>query len=369
MNILYVSMHPAPYRDPVLKYAKERLGDKLDIVTLYPNQTTHKEWKLKNQEYEHIPLTKLIKIFGKLEYHPQISSILRKRRYDIAFVQGYSPLTSLVVYCYMKIKRRKIIYCVDTALTKYGSSKCRYINYLSAKNSDALWVPGTAARLLWESKDISPSAIYEGMYTLDWENIQNNCDQETTQEISRVIDETKGKYTYLFIGNFIESRNILSLLKAYSSIFTNDTSLIVIGKGEQYQEVEEYINEHNNENIHLIPGVPFDQIHQFYLNANAYVHPGMEPYSVALQEAVLAGVPTICTKEVGAGLDFVKSNVNGLIIDNNDDLQLKKALIDIRNINPSKMFVKNIARERGLNFAIKQFDSILDFLENSVKEE
>ncbi|MBB6447575.1 glycosyltransferase [Bacillus benzoevorans] len=365
MNILFLSMHPAPYRDPVLKYAKGVLKEQMDIITLYPNQTTHTEWKLKLKEYEDIQMTKNKKVFRKFEFHPQIFSVLRKRKYDIAFIQGYMPLTSMFVYIYMKLKKRKIIYCVDTALNRFGSYKFRYINYLMAKNADALWVPGTASKLLWTLKDIPSNKIFEGLYTLDWEKIKktNNIDQK-----NQIIEMTSNKYTYLFIGNFIESRNVLNLLEAYSAVCTKETALILIGKGEQFQEVNDYLEAHPTENIYLIPGLPFDEIHQFYLNADAYVHPGMEPYSVAVQEAVFAGLPVICTKEVGASLDFVREGINGLVIENNDIEKLKKALIKVQNIKPEKTIVSDIIQERGIDFAKKQFNSLLEFILSNKKE-
>lgn len=355
--IACMSMHSAPYRDTILARLQQEFAGEFDIITLY-GHTTHREWKLPAPMYSDIKLRSPKKIFRHLYYHRDLLDILRKQRYSILIVQGYMPLTSLAAIIYAKWHRLKLIYCADTAIQGKGSAHCRRINIWIARHADAIWTPGMAGKELWMSVGIPNGRIFEGLYMLDDHRISQCRDEHEKLDSLKRRLYVEQKFVYLFVGNFIPSRNAPLLLDAYKRIATVETAIILIGTGEQYEAICTFANENTGLNIHVIPGVPFDELHYYYAIASAYVHPGREPYSLALQEAALMGLPIVSTREVGAAWDYLQDHKNGLIIDYNDVDQLSSALKNIRNFEVSHE-VWQMCKRRNIDYAISQAKAMI----------
>ena len=218
-----------------------------------------------------------------------------------------------------------------------------------------------ASRHLWERFGVRPEAIYEGCYTLSADDIDRVVGDPGAG--MKLQDEygLRGKFVYLFVGNFSRDRDAARLVRTYLAVGTPNTALVMIGAGEQGDEIEDVIRMNPGRNIHLVSPVSFEDLHVFYGAANAYVHPGREPYSLALQEAALLGIPIVATRAVGAAHDFVHDGIDGFLIDAGDSRQLEDALLKVRQTVVGDE-AKESARARGVEFAVHQFESMIEFV-------
>jgi len=82
----------------------------------------------------------------------------------------------------------------------------------------------------------------------------------------------------------------------------------------------------SNVHICLSEPVAFRQLAQFYAVADSYVHPGHEPYSLALMQAALCGLPIVATPNVGAACDVLVDGASGLVVPEFDEDALASAM-------------------------------------------
>lgn len=349
-------MHPAPYRDPLLAEVKASHGDSVEILTLH-RETVHREWGLECIPYD----TKFASapVFGRsrFRYHPGLVAELRRGRFDVVVVPGYLPLTLSLAAASTLQSGSALVYSADTIATR-DVPRPRAVSRHFAHHAGAVWVPGRAARDMWESEGVPSDRIFEGMYTLCETDLDRGL--EDLGATARLAEElgVAGRFVYLFVGKLLPHRRVKSLIRAYLAVRDPDSALVVIGDGPEAMAVLAASAAHPDACIRPVPSVRYADLHRYYALAGAYVHPGAEPYSLALQEAAFLGVPIVATRDVGAAHDFLPAAGEGAPIEPRDDGALREALRRIRYASPNSLDAIR-ARRRGLSFAVEQFEEML----------
>lgn len=317
-KVCFISMHPAPYRDPVLSELSKDSQIEFEVLSLY-KKTTHKEWDLEQPAYKNYFLKKPLRILNKIDIHLDIFNKFSCKKYDIVFIPGYWPIISLFIIFICLLNKSKIILSIDTI--KFGKHKPSFWHLKSwiFHKANAFWIPGLATKqYLMDCFSIPKEKIFCGSYLLDKKSIEESIllSKDSRIKIRDQLNLTESDFLFLFVGKLIPSRNIKLLLDSYLQLFkiNNSISVLIIGDGEQKQLVREYISKYPYSKIHLIESVNFKNLHSYYYASDGYVHPGCEPYSLALQEAVIFKLPILCTDGVGAAYDLVQDGENGIII-------------------------------------------------------
>lgn len=323
-KILYISMHPAPYRDPVIEKLDE--FHELTVLSLFDIPSSHTEWNKSEQlPYNNIYLGKGVNVscFGKLQL--DIIRYLREFRGDLMIVPGYVPLTCLCAILYAKIYKIPYIYAADTVdlpLDKTRKPKLNMVAKWCIKNSKALWVTGLAGRKTFEKTGYDGKYIAEGYYTLDSFKLRDRYQCITAQQKCEWRNDYCIKETeklFLFVGKLIPSRDVgrmLHIVKTARKLHPN-IKLMIIGDGPEKYIVDQMIKECPW--IINIPRVPYEELCKFYAIADCYLYVGSEPYSLALVEAVIADLPVISSDTVGAAYDYIINGVNGYMNNKSDD--------------------------------------------------
>ncbi len=120
------------------------------------------------------------------------------------------------------------------------------------------------------------------------------------------------------IGSLGEQKNWVVALKACEIFFKKheDYKMVIFGEGPNRNELESFIK--NNvilKNRVFLPGFSSEAV-EYMNNAMIYVSSSdYEGISNSMLEALATGVPTICTDcPVGGAKQFIKNNVNGILI-------------------------------------------------------
>jgi glycosyltransferase involved in cell wall biosynthesis len=359
INIAILTDYPTPYRNPVFEEISKSKTYNFDIFSLYEKSIRHKEWNKKyDLPFNNICLGYKIRIPLLGDLHLDVFKIIKEKRYDLFLIKGYYPLTNLIMLLYLSIKKMPYIYAADTNLLPLNSDvnikglKNKFLQKV-LKRSKAIWVPGNAS-LEYQHKflNISKNKIAEGKYMFDTRFIYDKITKYNLkrEELRKSLGFIDSDFVFLFVGKLIKKRNIGNLILAFSeaSKANKNIALLIIGYGEEEHIVKNYLEENPDSKITHIHSVPFEELHQYYSCSDAYVHPGSEPYSLALVEAVIAGKAVVATNEVGATYDYVRNNLNGFIIPNNDIPSLTKSLNAVS---------KNVLDKEGLkemqNYAVK----------------
>lgn len=356
--------HPAPYRDVAIeKLAENNKETDITILCIKEVPENHTEWQYKpNIKFLLLGKTIVLKVLG--EYCPRITSVLHKERYDLLIICGYYPLTMLLAIAYAWRTHTPYIFSCDTV--KNGGFPKKFQKKIYDK-AGAFWVPGNKTAEFLEGFGVPREKIFQGCYLNDLEPIvkaQAACDRSALRADHHISENEK---VFLFVGNLIRSRNIELLLDAVKILEKQYTfkTIIIGGDGEDIELVEKASKE--SDSLIYLGKVNYNQLHSYYAIADAYVHPGAEPYSLAFLEAAVSGLFLISSDKVGAAKDFLVDDKTGKMVWENslDELveAMKLVLNDQYDVNELKKMRENILENRNNQWAAEQLEKAIEYSE------
>ncbi len=136
----------------------------------------------------------------------------------------------------------------------------------------------------------------------------------------------------LFAGRLIELKGIRSLIHIYKSILSRghtNVGLIILGQGELQEFLVKEKSQFGLNNLFL-EGFQEQDYHKYFSIADGFIL--LSDYDcnpLVVIEALYAGLPIICTKEVGNVADFVKEGETGCIVDSSDIKTATRKIVDI----------------------------------------
>jgi glycosyltransferase involved in cell wall biosynthesis len=146
------------------------------------------------------------------------------------------------------------------------------------------------------------------------------------------------KHKNLFVGTLYKQKKIYELLEAYlsySKLSKNCLPLEIIGNGDEFENIKNWINEKNLQTKIILHGAIFDHqiLEKHFREAIACISPGQAGLSVLTSMGY--GTPFITQKEAITGGEIfnIKNGHNGILYNDHDEL--KDILLDIEN-NPEK---------------------------------
>lgn len=140
---------------------------------------------------------------------------------------------------------------------------------------------------------------------------------------------------FLYVGRFLDIKNIPALLDAYGSyrkqcaaIETEPESLTLVGDGPAKSDVVAYIREHNLKDVHLTGLLQPEEVRDQYQKASVFVLPSTsEPWGLVVNEAMASGLPILISKICGCVPELIESGENGCIFNPSDPQELAKYML------------------------------------------
>jgi glycosyltransferase involved in cell wall biosynthesis len=113
------------------------------------------------------------------------------------------------------------------------------------------------------------------------------------------------------------------LRKSVADPFT----IMMVGSGELEHELRNYCREHSLNNVVFTGFVNQSDLVDYYSAADVFVLPSeVEPWGLAVNEAMCAGLPIVASREVGCAPDLIQDGVNGYTLPAGDVEGLARAL-------------------------------------------
>ena len=165
------------------------------------------------------------------------------------------------------------------------------------------------------------------------------------------IKKNPSKFTFLFVGRLIDSKNVNVLCERFLSSFTNkNADLIIVGSGTN---LEKYKKKYKHSQIKILGSVFGDELLSYYINSSAFVFPSTEEPHLVINEAMASGLPVIAHKEVGCVYDLILNKNTGYVIDSWDELELRMNEL-YNNSELCDKFSKNAVRlmEKEWNYKL-----------------
>ena len=357
-----IQTSPAPYRENTFLACEKKFSWRFNVATFPDGMDTHPEWcfrSLKEDYIGHAPKT--FKILGrKLVYNSDIYRWLKSEKFEAILIEGYNSFTNIFAIIYCLLKKIPIILGVDSV----ENPGFKIIKKFLYRNVSAFWVPGIRTKKYLLSEGVVCKKIYFGKYTYDYGDLFKIVKQTDQVSLKKTYNISDDEIVFLFVGKLIASRNVSLLLNAFREIQNDNVKLIIIGDGPD----EDKVMNCGDDRVIYIPRVPLSELYGFYAISDIYIHPGAEPFSLAVVQAVASNLIVIASNKVGAVDDVVKEN--GLLLSKYSVEELVASIkfalknFDFMKSEAYKMgnFVRN---ERSVQFASDQLNEAIKYVINS----
>lgn len=361
-KILLVLNHFAPYRDDTFDFLRQSGKYQLKFL-IKSHSHNHDEWDYQMKNFDCEVSSKYYG-FGKLGVlYKEYPKILKAYKPECVILGG-----NLIALLYIKLFHRniKVIYSSDQIREGYLASKNRFVKGVLTmlyRMADGIWCTGEAGTRYFLNY-VAQNKIRQGCYTNDCMRILDNCHSFDRHDERKKMGIFDSDYVFLFVGKLIPSRHIeksLEIAKYYRNA-NKTVKFLIVGDGPDAPKVENAANEINS-NICYIPKLSLKDLERAYIVSDAYLYMGWEPYSLALYEACIVGMPVIANGEIGATFDCVVNGENGARIFGDD---IKDAIEACENAirgmydEGAKKMKKFILEKRGINWAAEQLMELIE---------
>jgi glycosyltransferase involved in cell wall biosynthesis len=368
-----ISIHPAPYRDPTFALIHQRGGVDLDVLSIFPESEAHPNWDLGRSSFGQRPILIEGQTASALAFARSTVRRLKEGDYDVVVIPGWGhPVTrTALAYCFAT--RIPFVYSADTVLFHSANSSpgvaspralSRFVERAILSRAGAMWIPGRACAAYMRARQVPNERLFEGCYCLDVETIQasHRAAVARRQELRARLGIDDEAFVFLFVGGLQRRRGIDTLLSAQAILEAKGcTSFsVLVGAGDQRERLVQSAIRQRVKRVRFVEPVPFAELPAYYAAADGYVHPGHEPYSLALAQAAIGGLPIVASDHVGATLDYVVNGESGLLVREGYLHELVTALdfLAAHREAGKKMgsAARNVAARRNLMWAAAQFE-------------
>ncbi len=294
---------------------------------------------------------------GEIPIVPSIGRMIKSGGYDVVLLQeDYQPICHMA---YLAARRKKVPTVLSTERTYFPEGKKRLIlglfdatlNGMVRRGATAYTAHCTAAKKFAE-KDLNVPADRIKV-------INVGVDTSLFKPTAGETPLKDGDFKILTVARLHTYKGLEYLIKAMETVKKSRPGVIlyIMGRGPAEGELKAMASSMKlNDVVRFVETpVPNYEMPPVYSSANLYVQPSVvEPYGIAVLEAMACSRPTICTK-VGGMTDTVDDHHTGLLVKPADPRALSDAIIELSGDSKSVDAMGRRARER----AVEKFDWIV----------
>ncbi len=331
MKIFWLFNHPAPYK---IDFFNE-LGKSCDLHVVFERK---QEGGRNAEFYSHMAknfrATFLKSITHGIynNYAFGIIKQLKKEKYDLYVINGWSTLTEMKAIRYLRRHHIPYIFAINGGIIKPDEPKWK-------ANLKHKYIPGAFSYLAPSKNSIDYLAYYGADPALAKLFPYSTIYEKEVLKAPLSLEEKKaireelhleGEKVYVSAGQLIERKNYLTLLALWKAM-PSSKHLYIAGEGEQKEELLNFIKENNLTNCHILPYQKHDAALRLFSCADAFVFPSKEDiYGHVVNEALSQGCPVISSHKVNAADALIQNGENGFLIDFASQEQFLKAMNDPR---------------------------------------
>ena len=254
---------------------------------------------------------------GFIVVSPSIIGYLLKFRPHVVFPQAFSLWTVIVAFLKPLLRWKiAIIYDGSSPNTDFRDSSFRtFVRRILVRFADAFVANSNAGKkYLMEVLNVPEDKIFTRTYLVpDAGALLKRLDQTQPPnlQLKRPI--------FLYVGRITARKGIKTLLEACAILKNQgyvDYSLLIIGKGDQREELEAFIKECDfEEQVTWAGWVEYGNLGAYFQQADIFVFPTFEDvWGMVVPEAMVLGKAVLCSNGA-ASCELIMSGENGYIFD------------------------------------------------------
>lgn len=351
MRITWVTRSFLDYRIPVYKALDELSGHQLTLIyndDVSPQRCKDKVKTLLGERA--IPLngekrfsvandnTAMANKGFRIPIQKGLIKSIRKTKPDVLISDGFFQWTYAAIWVRMfNLKGIRHIMCYERTphternagflRTLYRKFVSRWIDTIDCNGS-------LTAEYVTQALGYKKPLAY-GHMVADTMGISNNVAKTTADEVLDIKNKHHIKgLTFIYVGRLIPLKGIMELLHAWKKADLKDATLMLVGNGNQREEIEKYIKENSLEDsVKLTGAINYDDLGPYYKAADCFIIPTLEDnWSLVVPEAMAAGLPVACSIYNGCYPELVHPE-NGWTF---DPLDLEKTAATLKSISDSR---------------------------------
>ena len=353
MKVLFITNLPSPYR---IDFCNE-LGKMCDLTVLYERRKAKNrdaKWiGNQNNNFKEIFLKGInfgeesALCFGVIKY-------IKDQSFDLIVNGGYSTPTSILVNIFSNKKKRPFVILVDGGIIRNDNKLKLYFKRSLLKRASAILSSGKSTSDFLIHYGAKADHIYEYPFSSlkKTDIISNVISENEKNQLKQKLGYLPNKKIVLAVGQFIYRKGFDVLINA-AQYLDKDIDICFVG-GIASEEYKSLVKNLNLSNINFVGFKSKEELKEYYQIADVFVLPTREDiWGLVINEAMANGLPVITTNRCVAGLELIEDNVNGFIVDVDDEVALATRINEIVN-NPDlrcTMSINNL--EKIKNYTVE----------------
>ena len=264
----------------------------------------------------------------------EILSELRAKRYDALLVHGYDHFAKWLAFIAAKSCGTKLLLRGESHLNRPRGMVCRAMKSLILrplfKAIDAFTYIGTLNRKYYEFYGVDQSRLYLAPYSVDSTFFLKTYAESTQHrpELRRALGVNDEAPVILYVGKLYDVKQPELLLSAFAEVRRrHKCHLVFVGDGPLRQRIDALSKASSVPDVHITGFVNQSQIPSMYICGDIFVLPSFrEQWGLAINEAMILGLPIVTTDRVGCCVDLVEDGGNGFIVRYDDVGRLAERL-------------------------------------------
>jgi glycosyltransferase involved in cell wall biosynthesis len=252
---------------------------------------------------------------------PQVWKELRSGRYDVLWLHGHHYAANLIAMLAAKTAGLPVMMRGEThlALTR-GTIKSRLRPPLMGvlyHLCDRLLAIGSANAAFYRTMAVPDHKIFLVPYSVDNDRFIQaaKLTDEQRAQIRRRYNVPMKRPAVLYAAKFTPRKRPGDLLEAVRRLKEETDrafTVLMVGSGELERELRTFCTQHGLDNVVFIGFVNQTELPAIYGASDVFVLPSEhEPWGLAVNEAMCAGLPIVVSREVGCVPDLVSDGTNG----------------------------------------------------------
>lgn len=158
--------------------------------------------------------------------------------------------------------------------------------------------------------------------------------------------------TIISAGRLVPWKGFDILIKSIASI---DADLLIAGRGEDMQRLEQLVVEHAvSRKVRFLGPLPREELLSYIAGADLFVLPSsFESFSFQLVEAMMLGMPVVAL-QAGNLSEIIKKGENGILVDKDKIDELPSILNGLLADESTRMLLGDRAREDSQKFSVEK---------------
>jgi glycosyltransferase involved in cell wall biosynthesis len=252
---------------------------------------------------------------------PQVWNELRSGRYDVVWLHGHNYAANLIALMAAKSAGLPVMMRGETHL----GLPCHGIKAILRKplmgalyrSCDRLLAIGSANAAFYRAMGVPANKVFIVPYSVDNDRFVRcaSLTDDQRRDVRKRYKVPADRPLVLYAAKFTRRKRPDDLLKAALRLRTEierPFSLIMAGSGELEQELRTFCTERGLDNVVFTGFVNQTELPALYAASDVFVLPSQhEPWGLAVNEAMCAGLPVVVASGIGCVADLVRDGVNG----------------------------------------------------------